>query len=153
MSAKDSIEVLVPLKSWEDAVTEAQSLEVRLAHAEAKIAEATARADKAERDLRHMHDTLTAAQKRSTECLTIARAVKAIGDDDVMQRLAPLGARIVSQRACFYPANLHRLLGDLADVVVAHAAPHGTEKRAERIEIALVDLAATAMRIVLGDHV
>jgi len=143
MSVKNGrLDVLVPLESWEDAVTEAQELEV-------KLAEANARADRAERDRRHMHDTLTHAQRRSTECLEIARAVKAIGDDDVMQQLAPLGACI--KRADEALASSAHLFETVQCVMRAYAQPIGSDRRTERIKESLLDLAACAMRIVLGD--
>lgn len=109
-----------------------------------------------ERD-KYREATLTAAQARSTECLNIARAVKAIGDDPVMQSLAPLGAAIVRARAKHPVGSTLRHLvsevGELADAMCIGDEGIGgdIEKREQRIRDGALDVAVVAMRIVFGE--
>lgn len=69
-----------------------------IAELEREILEAESRAAKAAESERTMLGTLTSAQELATRSLNVARAVKAIGDDPIMQELAPLGAAILRAR-------------------------------------------------------
>ena len=147
MSVKDSIEVMVPLASWQRSAEEAQRLELQLF-------EANDRAEAAERDRLHMAETLTRAQHLSTLHLEIARAVKAIGDDAIMQRLAPLAAAILRDTETFPQGRGFQLLIATVGRLGAELAAEPDPKRKDRIRAAMLDLAVASTRawLYLGDQ-
>lgn len=140
MGANDAqVEVLVPLKSWEEVVTELQDLEV-------KLADAIARAEDAERRERHMLATLTQAQQRSTACLEIARACKFIGDDPIMQSLAPLGEACLRDAETYPEGRVFQLLIAAVGRLGGELAGDPDPKQRERVRAALLDVATAASR-------
>lgn len=118
---------------------------------------AEAAAAKARESERTMLGTLTSAQELATKYLGIARAVRAIGDDPIMQQLVPLGAAIVRARS-LHPAgcalrHLMSEVGEVADAMCIGDVGIGGDmaKREERIREELLDVAVVAMRMHLGD--
>lgn len=132
-------------------------LEKRVAELEAEASVYRLRLEQAEQREKTSLETLTAAQAASTRDLNIARAVRQIGDDPIMQALAPLGAAILRARAK-HPVGcaLRHLLsevGEVADAMCIGDVGIGgdVEKREDRIREELLDVAVVAFRMHLGE--
>ncbi len=80
---------------------------------------------------------------------SVARAVRTIGDDPIMQRLAPLGAAIVRARE-IHPegASLVALLAEAGEA--ANARLKGEPN--ERFVAECIDVAVVAMRLAYGEE-
>lgn len=120
----------------------------RIAELEKRAAELEQLAERALASERTMFGTLTSAQESATRSLMIARAVKSIGDDPIMQQLAPLGASILRARG-LHPRGVDGIRS-LAEEVgeVANAMRRETP---ERVREELIDVATVAMRWAIGD--